>query len=150
MPSAEHTAAEAKWQANRQAANAVNPQAAPFNTWILYRLRFICASDLFGAWAEFGGIAAQLNSVSILLHIVTTESIAASLIYDGLISTHLGDLDRPRANKKAGAVDFADLMSNEHSRFKIQAVSQSRPAVATALVAKKEQKGEKERVSMRV
>ena len=70
---------------------------------------------------------------------------AASLLYDGLISIRLEELARSRANTTAGAVDFSDLLSNEHDRFKIQAVTQARPAVTTAVVSKKEkeQKGDK-------
>ena len=95
-PSAEHTAAAAKWGNNRHATKVVNPQAAPFNSWLLYRLRYILTADLRGAWADFGGISAHLNFISISLRVATTESITDDLIYDGRISTRTEDLGRPR------------------------------------------------------
>lgn len=149
VPSAEHTAAASKWKANRQAAKAVNPQAVPCDAWLLYRLRFIFTADLLGTWADYGGISAHLNFISISLHIATTESIAAALIYDGLISTHLEEIALSRANKADGAVGFSDLLTSEHSRFKIQAATQAKHAVATAVLTKKEQKGEKEKARKR-
>ena len=153
VQSAEHTAAATAWKAKRQAKKVVNPQPVPFNAWLLYRLRFILTADLLGAWAEFGGLSAQLNFLSILLHLVTTESIAAALNYDSLIQTHLEELARSRANKTAGVVDFADLLSNEHARFKAQAIAQAKPAVPKSGAPKpdKEQPtGGKERKQKRI
>ena len=109
VPSAEHTAAAVNWKANRQeakAVKAVNRQPSPFNSWMMYRVRFIFTSDLFGAWAEFGGLSAHLNFLPILLRIVTTESISSALLYGGLITTHMEELSRSRANRTAGLADF--------------------------------------------
>ena len=106
VPSAEHTDAVVKWKANIQAATAVNPPDAPFDDWPLYSLRFIVTADLLGAWRDFGGISTHLNFISIFLHVAPTESIADALLYDGLISPHLGDLGLPRANMTAGPVGF--------------------------------------------
>ena len=138
VPTAEHTAAATRWTSNRQASKAVIQQNVSFNACLLYRIRFILTSDLLGAWRDFGGLSAQLNHVSILLHMVTTEATTTALVYDGLISSHLEELARPRANKTAGAVDFHDLLSNEHARFKLQAVAQAKPGAANAGLAKKE------------
>ena len=120
VPSAEHTTAVAKWEANKQAPKP-GAQPLPFHTWALYRLRFIIAADLCAAWLPFGGIAAQLNNLSILLHLAAVESIAVALAYDAILSAHLEELVRARADRTAGAVDFMDMLSTENT------VSRCRP-----------------------
>ena len=54
VPAAEHTLAIAKWPNNRQAEKADLPQKLPFRAWLIYRLRFIFAADIGGAWAPLG------------------------------------------------------------------------------------------------
>ena len=82
VPSAEHRTAVAKWTTNRQASRAANPQALPLSAWLLYQMRFIFSADLCGAWSTFGGLSAQLNHLSIVLHLATTEAIGTALTYD--------------------------------------------------------------------
>ena len=69
--------------------------------------------------------SAQLNSLSILLHLATVESIAVALAYDTILSTHLEELARARAIKIAGEVDFMGLLSTEQHRFMIHAIAQA-------------------------
>ena len=78
VPSDEHTAAIAKWASNKQAPKP-GDQQLPFHTWVLYRLRLMIAADLRAAWLPFGGLAAHLGNISIILQSVTTESIAVAL-----------------------------------------------------------------------
>ena len=124
VPSAEHKAAMVKWNSNRQAAKAAQPQPVPINAWVLYQLRFIFAADICGAWCSFGGIAAQLNHLSIVLHIATTEAVGIALTYDQLLKSHLEELARSRVSEIAGTNDFQELLSNENHRFKLQAIQQ--------------------------
>ena len=132
VPTAEHTSALARWKANKQAPKAGTP-LMPFPTWTLLRLRFIFTADLCGAWSPFGGIAAQLNNFSILLHLSAVESIAVAWAYDSILSAHLEELARSRADRTAGDVNFAELLSTENHRFKMQAIAQAgRPANAPA------------------
>ena len=63
-------------------------------------------ADLCDDWLPFGGLAAQLNNLSIILHLATTESIAVALAYDSILPAHLGEL--ARANRTTGPVDFMD------------------------------------------
>ena len=86
---------------------------------------FIPRCDICGAWSTFGGIAAQFNHLSIVLHLATVENISSALLYDSLLSAHLEELARARAEKSAEAVDFAQLLSVEQTRFKLQAVAQA-------------------------
>ena len=97
----------------------------PINTWMLYRARFICAADICGAWSSFGGIVAQFNNPSIILHIDTAESIAAALLCDSLIAAHLEELARARQERADAQVYFYELLYTEKTRCKIQAAAQA-------------------------
>ena len=70
-------------------------------------------------------IAAQFNNRSIALHLATTENIATSVLYDSLLSARLEELARSRAERPTDAVGFAELLSAEQSRFKLQAGPQA-------------------------
>ena len=107
---------------------------------MLYRMRFIFAADLCGAWSSFGGIAAQLNNLSLILHLATTESIAAALLYDGLLSAHLEEMARPRAERPAAVIGLSELLSVEQTRFKLQAIAQAAKTPAVEKVEKVEMK----------
>ena len=143
VPSAEHRTALAKWGSNRQASRSANPQALPLNAWLLYQLRFIFAADLCGAWATFGGLSAQLNHLSVVLHLATTEAIGTALTYDQLLKSHLEELARARANGTGGAVDFAELLPNEQHCFKMQAIHQHVKPVKEKPEKEKKEKKEK-------
>ena len=139
LQSAEHGAALAKWNANRQATRTAYPQLFHLNAWLLYRLRFIFS-------------APQLNRLSIVaLHLATTEAIGKALAYDQLLKAHLEELTRARANRKAGVVDFSELLSNDQHTFKLQATHQHAKHVTDPPIRKKEEtkeKKEKERTRL--
>ena len=140
-PSAEHKSDIVKWNSNRQAGQEAVAQPLPLNAWALYQIRFIFAADLVGAWQIFGGAAAQLNHLSIVLHIATTDAIGVALTYDQLLKTHLEELARARATGTAGSADFHELLPNEQPRFKLQATQQRTKNVAKeAPINKKEKK----------
>ena len=123
---AEHTAALAGWRAGKEKKKkALRPQSLPLNAWALYRMRFIFTADIRGAWSTFGGIAAQFNHLSIVLHLATVENIPSALLYDSVLSAHLEELDMARAEKSSESVDFAQLLSVEQTRFNLQAVTQA-------------------------
>ena len=81
--------------------------------------------------------------MSTILHLATTESIAAALLYDSILSAHLEELARARVERSAATVDFAELLSVEQPRFKLQAIAQAiKPAPAND--AQKDKKLKKE------
>lgn len=89
-------------------------------------------------------LSAQLNQLSIALHLATTESIGTALTYDQLLKAHLEELARARANGTAGTIDFAELLPTEQHCFKMQAVHQhAKPLTVKDPPVKKEK--EKER-----
>ena len=124
VPAAEHTLAITKWPNNRQPKKADLPKKLPFRAWLMYRMRFIFAADICGAWLPFGGLSDQLSNFFALLHLSTTGNIATAMAYDALLSANLAESARARAARTVGAVDFADLLSTGRARFKIQAVAQ--------------------------
>ena len=95
----------------------------PFAAWAIYRMRFIFTADICGDWASFGGLAAQLNGLSVVLNIAATDNIQTALINASLLPNHLGELSRPRAESTAGATDFSSLLATEQLHFKTQAAS---------------------------
>ena len=111
--SAERRASMAQWNSNCQAAKAAQPQPVPVNERALYQLRFLFASDICGARNSFGGIAAQLNHLSIVLHLATTEAVGTALTYDQMLKSHLEELARARVDDTAGDNDFLELLPNE-------------------------------------
>ena len=94
--SADHAAALAKWAANNHAPKP-GAQPVPFHAWALYRIRLMMAADLCASWLPIGGLATQLNNLSIIAHLAATESIGAAIPYDTLLSSHLEELARARA-----------------------------------------------------
>ena len=124
VASAEHKADATKSTGNRQSAKSAHFQPLPLNAWRLYQMRRVLASDICGAGSAFGGLAAQLNHLSIVLHLATTETIGASLSYDSLMETHIEELARARSNGEAGSTDFHELLPNEQRRFNFQAIQQ--------------------------
>ena len=53
------------------------------------------------------------------------ENIASALLYGSLLSSHLEELARARAGKSTEVADFAQMLSVEQTRFKLQAVAQA-------------------------
>ena len=128
-PTAEHTAAVARWANGRQSVKSPKTQQLPLGAWSLYRRRYIFTADYLSAWPSFGGIAAQFNHLSIALHLATTESVATDWISDSILRAHLAELARSRDAMNPGAPyfteDFDSLLSNEQPRFKLQASAQT-------------------------
>ena len=83
--------------------------------------------------------AAQFNNLSIVLHLATAENIATAVLYDSLLSAHIEELARDRAERATAAVNFAELLPVEQHRFKLQAVSQAAKS-ATPVDLKKEKR----------
>ena len=124
-PTAEHAAALARRRADhRQAAKSTRPQSVPLNAWVLYRIRFIFTADVCGAWPSFGGLSAQLNRLSIALHIATTERYP--LLFPTTLSFSIAwGGSSVRAPNGLGRGGFRRPPSLEQRRYKIHALPQS-------------------------
>ena len=134
-----HSAALTKWQSSaRQANRASDPQLVPFQAWLLYQLRFIMTAEVCGAWQLFGGLTAQLNHLSIVLHLSTVETMAVALSYDRLVKAFLAEKARAREEHSQpgpGAEnEFMAILSTEQQLFRQQALLENpRTAVSTAM-----------------
>ena len=134
-----HSAALAKWQTSaRQATRISEPQLVPFQAWLLYQLRFIMTAEVCGAWQLFGGLTAQLNHLSIVLHLSTVETMAVALSYDRLVKAFLAEKARAREDNSQpgpGAEnEFATVLSTEQPHFRQQAILDNpRSTISTAM-----------------
>ena len=131
VPTAEHSAALTK-RSGGKTAKTPKKQQLPLSAWMLYRPRFIFTADICGSFASFGVIAAQLNSVSIIPHLASTESIAAALVYDIPLSAHLEELSSARSERPAAVVDSSELLSVGATRLKLQGIDKAAKPSATA------------------
>ena len=77
-----HTAALESWQKLQKSHKRPGTQEVSINQWFIYNLRYILAGDLAGAWDPFGGLAAQLNHIGIVLDLAVTEHAGVALSYD--------------------------------------------------------------------
>ena len=124
VETSDRTAAVTKSNIGR-VAKTPNVAQLPLNAWLLYRARFVSAADICSACSRFGGLAAQLNNLSPIPHLATTESNEAALFYGSLLSDRLEELARSRAERSAAVIDFDELLSVGQTRFKLQAITQA-------------------------
>ena len=91
--------------------------------WLLYRLRFSIAPDLAEAWAGFGGLAAQLNHLAIVMNISIADSAAVALSYGRLVRGFLAERARSRHEMTLGDSFFSDFLSVENPDTKLRATA---------------------------
>ena len=65
--------------------------------YMLYRMRFVMAGDLTGAWADFGGgLVAQLNLVALAPDMSIADRPGVAITYDRRIRRHIQKLSQKR------------------------------------------------------
>ena len=120
----EHVAAVVRWRGNsRQGKKDENSSAIPMQAWLLYQLRFLVAADLAGAWSAFGGLAAQLNHLSIVMNMSIVDSATVALAYDRLVREFLAERARSR-HELNGPSFFSDFLSVENPALKLKALAE--------------------------
>ena len=91
-----------------------------------------------GCWSDFGGLAGQLNHLSIVLHLAITENVTLALIYDQELKQHAQRLARRRDEQ----VDFYQLFSQENDEIKRNIKTEwEKTKSKKALLAEKASKG---------
>ena len=50
--------------------------------YVLYRIRFVLPGDLAGAWADFGGLLAQINLIALVTDMATADRPVIAITYD--------------------------------------------------------------------
>ena len=89
-----HVNALASWRARAQ--RVPNKQDISFQMWLHHHYRFIFAAELCSAWKPFGGLAAQLSLIAVLLSLASTDSCAFAIAYFAELSRFLADSARAR------------------------------------------------------
>ena len=77
--------------------------------WLHHHYRFVIAAEMCHAWTPFGGIAAQLNHIAVLLSLATLESAGYAIRYHDLLVSTLADYARARF-----AFDYHTALSEVH------------------------------------
>ena len=77
-----HTSALEEWPKLQKSHKRPGCQSLSINQWFPCNLRYILAGDLAGAWSPFGGMAARLNHVGIVLDLAVTEHAGVALSCD--------------------------------------------------------------------
>ena len=63
-----------RWRFSQKNLNlGTGGQDLSLGQFVLYRMRFICPMALAGAWAEFGGLTAQINNLSHVIEMSITD-----------------------------------------------------------------------------
>ena len=88
-----HVNALAAWKSKGQ---GVRKKAISFQMWMHHHHRFVIAADMCNAWAPFGGLAAQLNHIAVLLSLASLETAGYAIKYHELLVTALADFARAR------------------------------------------------------
>ena len=105
----------------RQAKRVGDPQSIPMQAWLLYQLRFLAAEDLAGDWLGFGGLASQLNLLSIVMNISIAGSASAALPYGRLACEFLAE--RARSWREVDGPNFpGEFLSVGNPPSKLRAV----------------------------
>ena len=79
----------------------------PLGLFILNRIRFILTCDLTGAWADFGGVAAQFNHLAIVLGLTASDHAGIAVTYDFLMRHSIQKLAKGRSER----TDYFGLLS---------------------------------------
>ena len=101
-----HTNALTAWKSKAQ---GVRKKAISFQMWMHHHYRFVFAAEMCNAWSPFGGLAAQLNHIAVLLSLASLESAGYAIKYHDLLVTTLADFARARF-----PCDFHSALSEVH------------------------------------
>ena len=88
-----HVQALATWKAKNRGSRK---QSIAFQMWLHHHYRFVFAAEMCHAWKPFGGIAAQLNHIAVILSLATLESANFAIRYHDLLASTFADFARAR------------------------------------------------------
>ena len=101
-----HSNALATWKTKN---NGARKKAIAFQMRMHHHYRFVFAAEMDNAWTHFGGLAAQLNHISVLLSLASLETAGYAIRYhDSLVST-LAECARARF-----PIDYHNALSEVH------------------------------------
>ena len=116
MPTDEpHEKALDRWRTSQKTfGRFTGNQDLSTHQYFYYRMRFILAGDLTDAWADFGGLTAQINMLGIVLDMAITDHAGIALTYDYRIH----QLIRKLAHKRSTTADYFSLLSSVQADVK--------------------------------
>ena len=91
-----------------------SPMGHNFQSLAFYLLRFLYAVDLFGAWAELGGLSIQFARLRIVLNIAARANASIAMLYYRQFRTACEQLARNRPI----AIDWVKLQRRRRNRYK--------------------------------
>ena len=90
---ASHISAFHLW---KNKANGTRKNAISSQQWLHHHLRFVFSAEICSLWTPFGGFAAQMNHIAVLLSLATLESAGFAIRYHELLIRTLADCARAR------------------------------------------------------
>ena len=103
---------------------------------VLYRLRFLLAGDLAGAWADYGGTVAQINHLAVVLDLSITDHPGIAVTYDHRMHRKVHRIAKTRSTRTG----YFELLSNLNKEVRTDVI---RDFEARADAQKKEKEKEK-------
>ena len=114
----EHKRARETWKSRVKGFGS--RQEISLQAWLLHTFRFIISADICGAWASFGGLAAQISGMAVVLAIAVTDTAQIAIEYDRRLRNYAAELARERRE----GVNFAELISTENELTKRRVISE--------------------------
>ena len=88
-----------KWRIGQETYHRhTGPHDLSCGRYVLYRMRSILAGDLACAWADFGGMAGQLDQLAIVSEMPITGRAGIAIAYDHRIHREIRKIDPARSS----------------------------------------------------
>ena len=119
MPdSADHVTAHTSWIAYSETRQKKLRTDLSIRSFLLYRLRFVFATDLCAWWLPFDGLSSQLNHVSIALNLSIVETVGIDPQYRTSLFAKLSEKARQRTDAPE---EFKRMPCNDQPELRDQA-----------------------------
>ena len=119
----EHERSMANWSHKMKGLRSGQPMN--MQSFIFYRIRFIIAADLAGAFRHFGGVVAQWNLLGIVLNLAIIESPFIDMEYDRLIHVRVANLASEHYGESDTSINYFSILSHEQSEIRRSIVNES-------------------------
>ena len=90
-------------------AKGARKNAISFQQWLHRHMRFVFSAEICSLWSPFGGFAAQMNHIAVLLSLATLETAGFAIKYHELLIRTLADCARARF-----PIDYYTALSEIH------------------------------------
>ena len=114
-----HARSLGKWKVNHRTFHRnTGNQDLSLGQFVLYRLRFLLAGDLADAWADYGGIVAQINHLAVVLELSITDHPGIAATYDHRVRRLVQRIAKTRSTR----TDYFELLSNLNKDVRTEAI----------------------------